>query len=135
MIMNNMKISKEKDKINLNSNNKSKVFFSEKKNSNINNDNNLQSNIINFKSNKLILNKHIIIESKNKNKNHSNDIRKNNNENTNLGVISDRSRYNNFNTKINLQLKFRESTNKFNNTKYKGNPNLIKEVFNSDEFS
>jgi serine/threonine protein kinase len=135
MIKNNMKISKEKDKININSNNKSKVFFSEKKNSNINNDNNLQSNIINFKSNKLILNKHIIIESKNKNKNHSNDIRKNNNENTNLGVISDRSRYNNFNTKINLQLKFRESTNKFNNTKYKGNPNLIKEVFNSDEFS
>jgi serine/threonine protein kinase len=135
MIKNNMKISKEKDKININSNNKSKVFFSEKKNSNINNDNNLQSNIINFKSNKLILNKHIIIESKNKNKNHSNDIRKNNNENTNLGVISDRSRYNNFNTKINLQLKFRESTNKFNNTKYKANPNLIKEVFNSDEFS
>jgi hypothetical protein len=132
MIINNMKISKEKDKININSNNKSRVFFSEKKNININNDNYLQSNIANFKSNKLILNKHIIIESKSKNKNHSNDIRKNNNENTNYPVISDRSRYNNFNTKINLQMKFRESPYKLNNTKYKGNHNLIKEVFNDD---
>ena len=124
MIINNMKISKEKSNINIY---KNRLFLSEKKN---NMDNYMKSNIINLKNNRLLLNKHIIIESKNKNKNNSNDIRKNNNENT--AIISDKNRYNNFNTKINLQMKFRESPYKLNNTKYKGNHNLIKEVFNND---
>jgi serine/threonine protein kinase len=124
MLINNMKISKEKSNINIY---KNRLFLSEKKN---NIDNYMKSNIINLKNNRLLLNKHIIIESKNKNKNNSNDIRKNNNENT--AIISDKNRYNNFNTKINLQMKFRESPYKLNNTKYKGNHNLIKEVFNND---
>ena len=127
MLMNNMKISKEKSNINIY---KNRLFLSEKKN---NMDNYIKSNMINLKNNKLLLNKHIIIESKNKNKNNSNDIRKNNNENT--AIISDKTRYNNFNTKINLQMKFRESPYKLTNTKYKGNHNLIREVFNNDEFS
>ena len=124
MLINNMKISKEKSNINIY---KNRLFLSEKKN---NMDNYMKSNIMNLKNNRLLLNKHIIIESKNKNKNNSNDIRKNNNENT--AIISDKNRYNNFNTKINLQMKFRESPYKLNNTKYKGNHNLIKEVFNND---
>lgn len=124
MLINNMKISKEKSNINIY---KNRLFLSEEKN---NMDNYMKSNIINLKNNRLLLNKHIIIKSKNKNKNNSNDIRKNNNENT--AIISDKNRYNNFNTKINLQMKFRESPYKLNNTKYKGNHNLIKEVFNND---
>ena len=59
--------------------------------------------------------------------NNSNDIWKNKNFNT--AIISNKNRYNNFNTKI-WQLKFRESTYKLNNEKYKGNHNLIKEIFN-----
>ena len=124
MLINDVKISKEKSNVNIY---KNRLFLSEKKN---NMDNYIKSNIINLKNNRLLLNKHIIIESKNKNKNNYNDIRKNNNENTT--IITVKNRYNNFNTKINLQMKFRESPYKLNNTKYKGNHNLIKEVFNDD---
>ena len=122
----NKEKEKEKSEINIH---KNKLFFSEKKN---NNYNHIQSNLLGLKNNKLLLSKHIIIESKNKNKNNSNDNRKNNNENT---AIIINKRYNNFNNKINLHLKFRESPYKLNNTKYKGNHNLFKVVFNSDEFS
>ena len=122
----NKEKEKEKSEINIH---KNKLFFSEKKN---NNYNQIQSNLFGLKNNKLLLSKHIIIESKNKNKNNSNDNRKNNNENT---AIIINKRYNNFNNKINLHLKFRESPYKLNNTKYKGNHNLFKVVFNSDEFS
>ena len=56
MIINNMKISKEKSNINIY---KNRLFLSEKKN---NMDNYMKSNIINLKNNRLLLNKHIIIE-------------------------------------------------------------------------
>ena len=59
MLINNMKISKEKSNINIY---KNRLFLSEKKN---NMDNYMKSNIINLKNNRLLLKKHIIIESKN----------------------------------------------------------------------
>ena len=86
MLINNMKISKEKSNINIY---KNRLFLSEKKN---NMDNYMKSNIINLKNNRLLLNKHIIIESKNKNKNNSNDIRKNqSNPNVRVFLVGNKS--------------------------------------------
>jgi hypothetical protein len=139
MIISNIKINKEreKDKSNVNIN-KHRLFFSEKKN----NENFLNSNIMSYKNsnintnnsnNKLLLSsKHIIIESKNRNKNDSNDVKKNN-ENTKFENILDKNKYN-FNSKINLQLKFRDSSNKINTLRHKEKNNLIREVFNNDDF-
>ena len=139
MIVSNIKINKEreKDKSNVNIN-KHRLFFSEKKN----NENFLNSNIMSYKNsnintnnsnNKLLLSsKHIIIESKNRNKNDSNDVKKNN-ENTKFENILDKNKYN-FNSKINLQMKFRDSSNKINTLRHKERNNLIREVFNNDDF-
>ena len=140
MLINNIKINKERDKDKSNINiNKHKVFLSEKKNS----ENYLNSNIMSYKTsninnntsnnNKLLLSsKHIIIESKNRNKNDSNDVKKNN-ENTKYENILEKNKYN-FNSKINLQLKFRDSSNKINTLRHKERNNLIREVFNNDDF-
>ena len=140
MLINNIKISKEKEKERSNINiHKHKIFLSEKKN----NDNYINSNIMTYKNNnivnvnnnKLLLSKHIIIESKNKNKIDLSDNRKNNNENTNTNLVNilDRNKYN-FNTKINLQMKFRDNSIKGNNLRQKEKNNLIKEIFNNDDF-
>ena len=73
----------------------------------------------------------MIIESKDKND--LDDIKKNNNEN-NLNVILDKNRYN-FNSKINLQLKFKDNVaNRINHLKRKDRHNLIQEAFNNDDF-
>ena len=133
ILVNNIKLSKEKERSNANIH-RNKYFLSEKKT----NENNLNSNIVNYKSNnnlnsnsKYLLNKHMIIESKDKND--LDDIKKNNNEN-NLNVILDKNRYS-FNSKVNLQLKFKDSgSNKINNLKRKDKHNLIKEAFNNDDF-
>ena len=114
ILINNIKINKEKEKEKSNINiHRNKLFFSEKKNK----DNYLNTNLANFRNNifntnnKLLLSKHIIIESKNKTNTNSN---------------------NNENIKINLQLKFRDN-NRINLQKYKGNNNLIKEVFYNND--
>ena len=73
----------------------------------------------------------MIIESKDKND--LDDIKKNNNEN-NLNVILDKNRYN-FNSKINLQLKFKDNVaNRINHLKRKDRHKLIQEAFNNDDF-
>ena len=133
ILVNNIKLSKEKERSNANIH-RNKYFLSEKKT----NENNLNSNIVNYKSNnnlnsnsKYLLNKHMIIESKDKND--LDDIKKNNNEN-NLNVILDKNRYN-FNSKINLQLKFKDNVaNRINHLKRKDRHNLIQEAFNNDDF-
>ena len=145
IIINNLKINKDKERSNTNIH-RNKIYASEKKN---NNENNIQ-NYINFKSNimnsnnKLLLNKHIIIESKNK-RNDSGDIKKNNNsiinsnrnnynnENTNFAMILDKNK-SNLNTRINLQMKFRDNSNKLNIQKHKGKTNILKEVYNNEDF-
>jgi len=129
MLISNIKINKEKEKSNINIH-RNKLFFSEKKN----NENYLNTNLANFKNNiintnnKLLLSKHIIIESKNKTNANIN----NNENNKNTSVINDKTKIN-FNNKINLQLKFRDS-NRINLQKHKGNNNLIKEVFYNNDF-
>ena len=140
ILINNLKMSKEKEKSIANIH-RNKIYLSEKKN----NDINLNNNIINYKSNnimnninnhnnKILLNKHIIIESKNKTKNDLNDNKKNNNENTNLSSIIDKNRFN-FNNRINLQMKYKDNTSsRLGNFKQKERTNLIKEVFNDDDF-
>ena len=139
ILINNIKINKEKEKDKSNINiNRHKVFLSEKKN----NENYLNSNTMSYKynninnnnsNNKLLLSsKHIIIESKNRNKNDSSDVKKNN-ENTKFETILEKNKYN-FNSKINLQLKFRDSSNKINTLRHKERNNLIREVFNNDDF-
>ena len=133
ILVNNINLGKEKERSNANIH-RNKYFLSEKKT----NENNLNSNIVNYKSNnnlnsnsKYLLNKHMIIESKDKND--LDDIKKNNNEN-NLNVILDKNRYN-FNSKINLQLKFKDNVaNRINHLKRKDRHNLIQEAFNNDDF-
>ena len=154
--INNIKISKEreKDKERSNTNiHRNKLYLTEKKN----NDNNVHSNIFNnnknnnlIYNNKLMIEKHIIIESKNKNKNFPSDIKNNNslssnrinynsnNDNiNNLVAILDRNKYN-FNSRINLQLKPKENNiingNILTNSKFRGKNTILKEVFNNDDF-
>ena len=146
IVINNIKINKDKEKSNVNIH-RNKLYLSEKKNNEANNKN---INLIN-NNNKLLLSKHIIIESKNKNKNFTSDVKKNNslssnrvnyyNENNanNIVAILERSRYN-FNNKINLQLKSKDNNNKVNNNnflnnqRYRGKNTLLKEVFNNEDF-
>ena len=126
ILINNIKINKEKEKEKSNINiHRNKLFLSEKKN----NENYLNSNLVNFKNN--LLNKHIIIESKNKT--NTNIIQNNNENNKNMSVINDKNKFN-LNNKINLQLKFKENTARINLQKYKGNTNLIKEIFYNNDF-
>ncbi len=97
-----------------------------------------------------MIEKHIIIESKNKNKNFPSDIKNNNslssnrinynsnNDNiNNLVAILDRNKYN-FNSRINLQLKPKENNringNILTNSKFRGKNTILKEVFNNDDF-
>ena len=138
MIINNIKLNKEKERSNVNIH-RHKLFLSEKKN---NENIYLNGNIVSYKNNnitnnnnKLLLSKHIIIESKNKNRSDTNDIKKNNNENINMMGILDRNKYN-FTNRINLHLKYKDKdfTNRINNFKPKEKNNLIKDIFNNDDF-
>ena len=136
ILINTIKMSKEKEKSNINIH-KNRLFLTEKKNienNNINSYKNNNNNILNNNTdNKLLLSKHIIIESKNRNRNDSNDIKKNNNENTNIVAILDKNKYN-FNNKINLQLKYKENTHRYN-LKQKDRNNLLKDIFNNEDFN
>ena len=40
----------------------------------------------------------------------------------------------NLNTRINLQMKFRDNSNKLNIQKHKGKTNILKEVYNNEDF-
>ena len=136
ILINTIKMSKEKEKSNINIH-KNRLFLTEKKNienNNINSYKNNNNNILNNNTdNKLLLSKHIIIESKNRNRNDSNDIKKNNNENSNIVAILDKNKYN-FNNKINLQLKYKENTHRYN-LKQKDRNNLLKDIFNNEDFN
>jgi hypothetical protein len=135
ILINTIKMSKEKEKSNINIH-KNRLFLTEKKNIENNNTNSYKNNnniLNNNTDNKLLLSKHIIIESKNRNRNDSNDIKKNNNENTNIVAILDKNKYN-FNNKINLQLKYKENTHRYN-LKQKDRNNLLKDIFNNEDFN
>ena len=135
ILINTIKMSKEKEKSNINIH-KNRLFLTEKKNIENNNTNSYKNNnniLNNNTDNKLLLSKHIIIESKNRNRNDSNDIKKNNNENSNIVAILDKNKYN-FNNKINLQLKYKENTHRCN-LKQKDRNNLLKDIFNNEDFN